>query len=438
MKAGGFMERFNGGPVMQPGTEIPGADFKTMATFDSNLHSSSCKTNLPSMGGSASAVAGTFGKGKVWVFAGHPEYYPVSWPSLAAAFKFATGRDVELRAPQRKMGQLAVGWWASPGMGVEGAALATSLMRGDDCDVVPCSGYEFAREDLRHLDALVVPDTKDSYISKKLVKKGGQIDRLFAFMDRGGKIVSWGEVGKSLGTHANLILAPSAADVPRVLKSIKDAPLFECVPAPLRKVDRPLRIAEYMGFGAAGASSLKLAKIVSLSPECEYTAVDADDVRSGVLKDFDVYIAPGGHAGDQGGAIGPAGLSNIVEFVQGGGGYLGVCAGCYMALTRSETDSPKATRLGFVPYCAQKEPYRGGAELDVRFTDNAAMFGLKPDECRDVHYHGGPVLLPTEGAADSPVKPVATFDCVGVYAYDTDKEPVMTHKPAIVAGPFGD
>ncbi|MCR5414987.1 MAG: hypothetical protein K6F50_09730 [Kiritimatiellae bacterium] len=438
IEAGSYMERFNGGPVMIPGPEIPGADFKTMAEFESNLHSHSCKTNLPSMGGNASAVAGTFGKGKVWVFAGHPEYYPVSWPSLSAAFKFTTGRDVEFRAPQRKIGQLAVGWWCSPGMGVEGANLALSLMRGGDCDLAPCSGYEFDREDLRHYDALVVPDTKDSYIAKNLVKDGGQIGRLFAFMDRGGKIVSWGEVGKTLGSHTNLILASSAAEVPGILKSIKSAPLPKMDKAPLPKVEKPVRVAEYMGFGAAGASSLKLAKLVSLSPGCEYAAVDADDVRSGALKDFDVYIAPGGHAGDQGDALGPEGLTNIAEFVRSGGGYLGACAGCYMALTRSDTDSPKATRLGFVPYCAQKEPYRGGAELDIRSTDHAPLLGLKPDECRAVHYHGGPVLLPAEGAETSPVKTVATFDCVGVYAHDDAKEPVMTHKSAIVAGPFGD
>ncbi len=437
IKSDTYMERFNGGPVMEPGAAIPGADFKTMAEFRCNLHSNSCKTNLPSMGGYASAVAGTFGKGRVWIFAGHPEYYPKTWPSLKAAFRFTTGRDVEFSAPQRRRGQLAVGWWCSPGMGVEGAELARKLVRGEDCDVVPYSFPEIKRMDLRHVDVLVVPDTRDTNVVNKLVRKTTCLGQIHAFMDRGGKVVTWGSVAKSLGSHANLVVADAAASVPDVLRSIKNAPPPSPREGPAPKVANPIRVAEYMGPGAAGAASLRWAKLLSLSPECEYTAIDEKDVRGGALKNFDVYIAPGGNANEHGGAIGSQGLSNVVEFVRGGGGYFGSCAGCYLSMTLSDTDKKKAKRLGLIPYHAQKCPYRGGSELELKFTEHAGMFGLKPGSTRDVRYHGGPVLLPLPSASNSDIRVIATYNCDGVYSYNTRREPTMAGTPAIVAGTFG-
>ena len=204
-------ERFNGGPVMVPTKAVSGANFKVMSRFKSNLHSEEAKPNLPSMGGAASAVAGTFGKGRVWLFSTHPEYYPKTWKYVAGAFKYLTGRDVTLKVPQRKEGQLAVGWWCKPGPGPKAAWIACQLVRDDDLDVVPYSNEEVLRTDLRHVDALVVPDAAETNLVAKL-PGGPMMEKFTAFMDRGGKVYTWGAAAKAFKPHANLVVAAESRE----------------------------------------------------------------------------------------------------------------------------------------------------------------------------------------------------------------------------------
>lgn len=431
------MERFNGGPVMDPITNaVPGADFKVMARFKSNLHSYSSKPNMPSMGGGASSVAGTFGKGRVWLFAGHPEYYPQTWPSVKAAFKFLTGRDIKIDAPQRKRDQLAVGWWCKPGPGPIAAELARELVRSADFDVVPYSNDEILRTDLRHVDALVVPDAADTNVVAKLAG-GAMMAKFTAFMERGGRVVTWGRAASAFKPHANLVVVRRPGNVARKLLELKSAPLPPPRKAPPPKNANAVRTAFYAGPGASGCAAVRWIKMLSLSPDCDFTVVNAEDVRNGALKDVGLYIAPGGMSSTQAQTLKPEGCSNLVEYVRAGGGYFGTCAGCYLAMSLG--DSKKTSgRLGMMPYKAQLSPYRGGCDnLTIKFTDNADMFGLKPGSKREVRYHGGPVPVPCEAIPGADIRVVATFACDGVYSYNTNTAPVMAGYPAVLAGTFG-
>jgi len=428
-------ERFNGGPVMLSSKAVPGADFKVMARFSCNLHSESCKPGLPSMGGAASAVAGTFGKGRVWLFSTHPEYYPKTWKYVEGAFKYLTGRDVKFKVPQRKAGQLAVGWWCKPALGPKAAWIASQLVRDDDLDVVPYSNDEVLRTDLRHVDALVVPDAVDTNIVAKL--PGGEMMKRFtAFMDRGGKVYTWGAAAKAFKPHANLVVASDGADVWTDLKALKLLPPPPPRAAPAPKAEKPVRAAVYFDNGVGGCASIRWVKLLSLSPDCEFKAVSAQDVREGALKEADLYVAPGGMSSTQMQTLQAKGCTNLFEFVRGGGGYFGTCAGCYLAMSLG--DSKKSSgRLGMMPYKAQLSPYRGGAELTIQFTDEAEKFGLKPGEKRVVRYHGGPVPLADKPIPGADVRPIATYACDGVYSFNTNTAPVMAGHPAVLAGTFG-
>lgn len=428
-------ERFNGGPVMVPTKAVPGADFKVMARFSSNLHSESCKPGLPSMGGAASAVAGTFGKGRVWLFSTHPEYYPKTWKYVEGAFKYLTGRDVKFKVPQRREGQLAVGWWCKPGPGPKAAWIACQLVRDDDLDVVPYSNEEVLRTDLRHVDALVVPDAAETNLVSKL--PGDQMmERFVAFMDRGGKVYTWGSAAKVFKPHANLVVAAGGADAWTGLKALKllPPPLPRAAPAP--KAAKPVRTAVYFDSGVGGCASIRWVKLLSLSPDCEFFPVSAEDVRNGALKNADLYVAPGGMSSTQASTLKENGCTNLVEFVRSGGGYFGTCAGCYLAMSRG--DSKKTSgRLGMMPYKAQISPYRGGAELTIKFTEHADLLGLKPGEKRVVRYHGGPVPLEDKPIPGADIRPIATYACDGVYSFNTNAAPVMAGHPAVLAGTFG-
>ena len=437
IKAGTRMERFNGGPVMDPiGKPVPGADFKVMARFKCNLHSYSSKPNMPSMAGGASAVAGTFGKGRVWLFAGHPEYYPKTWPSVKAAFKFVTGRDIRIAVPQRSRGQLAVGWWCKPGPGPLAAELARELVRDADFDVVPYSSDEVLRTDLRHVDALVVPDAADTNVVAKLAGSDMMV-KFTAFMDRGGRVVTWGRVASQFKPHANLVVVGRPGSVARRLRELKSAPAPAPRKAPPPKNANAVRTVLYGDSGASGCAAVRWIKLLSLSPDCDFTVVNAEDVRNGALKDVGLYIAPGGMSSTQAKTLQPKGCSNLVEYVRAGGGYFGTCAGCYLAMSLG--DSKKGSgRLGMMPYKAQISPYRGGCDqLAIKFTDNADMFGLKPNSVRTVRYHGGPVPVPFEAVPGADIRVVATYACDGVYSFNTNTAPVMAGHPAVLAGTFG-
>jgi putative intracellular protease/amidase len=57
----------------------------------------------------------------------------------------------------------------------------------------------------------------------------------------------------------------------------------------------------------------------------------ADDIRSGGLAKLDLLIQPGGSGGGQGRHLGEGGRDAIRDFVQDGGGFIGICAGAYLA-----------------------------------------------------------------------------------------------------------
>ncbi|MCQ2393129.1 MAG: BPL-N domain-containing protein [Kiritimatiellae bacterium] len=445
IKSGLRMERFNGGPVMVPSNPIKGADFKVMAEFHSNLHSFSTKKkfptadgNLPSMAGAASAVAGTFGKGRVWLFAGHPEYYPDTWKSVRDAIRFATGRTVTLQAPQRRRGQLSVGWWCKPGLGAATADVARSLVRDRDFDVTPYSTDEIYRTDLRHEDAIVVPDAADEGVVKKqLGPVSGSMKAFVAFMNRGGTVVTWGAAAKYFKPHKNLRIVEKGTAVAGALRALKQSPRPAPRKGPAPKNKNAVRVAAYYDSGASGFSAVQWIKLLSLSPDCIFQPVDAEDVRKGALANADLYIAPGGSSAEQSATLQPQGRTNLVEFVRNGGTYFGTCAGCYLAHARRPNGNAKYAPLGLVPYRGQRSPYRGGSLLEIRFTDNADLFGFKANTERTVRYHGGPVLEACEMIPGADIKEIATYACEGVYAFNTNSAPTMLGHPAIVAGTFG-
>ena len=59
--------------------------------------------------------------------------------------------------------------------------------------------------------------------------------------------------------------------------------------------------------------------------------LDPIQFTDAVLKDFDVVIVPGGSATSQAKRLGPSGCDALVRFVENGGGYVGVCAGAFLA-----------------------------------------------------------------------------------------------------------
>ena len=79
------------------------------------------------------------------------------------------------------------------------------------------------------------------------------------------------------------------------------------------------------------ATARGLDRVLRGMPATMARRVGAEDIRDGVLKQFDVAIFPGGSGSKQASALNARGRAAVQAFVNRGGGYVGICAGSYLA-----------------------------------------------------------------------------------------------------------
>jgi hypothetical protein len=172
---------------------------------------------------------------------------------------------------------------------------------------------------------------------------------------------------------------------------------------------------------------------------CEATLIKPGDVINGALgkyrKDcrrkrlyYDVLIMPGGSAKQQSRELGAPGRREIVRFVERGGGYVGICAGAFLACAfhapeRSLKLAPLGCLLGDNPKPGFKQRWqRGSGFLRVQLTGEGRRLlwdeGLSWKE-EDIEaqaggpglivsrYNNGPLMM--DDRAGEGVKVLATF-----------------------------
>ena len=204
--------------------------------------------------------------------------------------------------------------------------------------------------------------------------------------------------------------------------------LFSCGhlnQAPQAEEAKKLKVAYYAGAGSQGGGVVLLARLISYSPQVDFTVIDGDDIRAGALDGKDLLVVPGGDSGMQYRHVQEEGAEKIRKFVEGGKSYFGVCAGFHCALNRKE-------RFKLLPYTW----YFGGAgmkaNIAVELTDKAAERLQVPKGRYVVKYSSGPVSKrceqPGEGWAEE----------LAVYKNDM-KWPKITFDgaPAMLYGEYG-
>jgi glutamine amidotransferase-like uncharacterized protein len=192
---------------------------------------------------------------------------------------------------------------------------------------------------------------------------------------------------------------------------------------------RPLKVAVYFGAGA-GAGNSRL--LVTASKRIEGTTVDnlsPEDFATKDLSSYDVVVFAGGSGSGQAKALGEAGRENVKKFVKNGGGYLGICAGAYLAT------SGYPWSLGLFNAKTIQPWARGGGAVALQMTDEGKSLFGKVDAPFPVRYNNGPVIEPDDKKDVPPYK---------VIAYFRDELPKanippgqMPNTPAIVTSEFG-
>jgi glutamine amidotransferase-like uncharacterized protein len=159
----------------------------------------------------------------------------------------------------------------------------------------------------------------------------------------------------------------------------------------------PLRVALYVGSGtspgSAGNYSDSIAAFVAQGVFASLDRLEDADVGARLSPAaFDVVVFPGGSGSGEFMGIGAAGQAAVRAFVAAGKGYLGTCAGGYLALTASCCDvavpgycggavgcANNSHALGLIDYGSAEPWDRGHGYVTMVYSDAAvAMLQLDP------------------------------------------------------------
>ncbi|QDU83077.1 Succinylglutamate desuccinylase / Aspartoacylase family protein [Planctomycetes bacterium Pla163] len=194
-------------------------------------------------------------------------------------------------------------------------------------------------------------------------------------------------------------------------------------------------VALYASAGVGGVGPDRLEELLEAAgPDdgrFEVRRVCASDIRAGVLAEFDVVVFPGGSGSAQANSIGADGRDAVRAFVEGGGGYVGICAGAYLAANNYSWS------LGILDAdVVDREHWaRGEGNVDVELTSRGAS--TLEAESRDLvlRYANGPIFAPARDPNLPDYRVLAWFR--GEVEKAGVPGGVMPNTPAIVSGRFG-
>lgn len=219
-----------------------------------------------------------------------------------------------------------------------------------------------------------------------------------------------------------------------MLVKLRTLVLLLIAAAPACAAAAPIRVAVFEGPGV-GASSKKLVGTLTDSPDgtFEVTRITAEQIKTHGLDETDVLVHPGGSASGQGKALGDAGREAVRRFIRAGGGYLGVCAGAYLATN----DYKWSLSLIDAKVVDRRHWDRGKGRVTLKLSPRGAQFFACEDQELEIHYGQGPLLGRREW--DNPEVP--DYESLAVFASEIAKNGaprgVMPGTSAAVRSEYG-
>ncbi|RCS53884.1 biofilm PGA synthesis protein PgaC [Bremerella cremea] len=183
---------------------------------------------------------------------------------------------------------------------------------------------------------------------------------------------------RAIGTHLILAVALVALAVPAVAHAQKAAPA------------KTIRVAVYDHSNGDSGGWKNLKKILVPETGFETTMVTPQDIRDGVLKDYDVLIMPGGSGSKQSKMLEEKGRENVKNYVKSGGSYVGICAGSYLA------SSHYSWSLGILNAKVWDRSHwnRGTGNVELEFSSSGSEVLKAEKDEMECYYGQGPLLVP--------------------------------------------
>jgi type 1 glutamine amidotransferase len=192
----------------------------------------------------------------------------------------------------------------------------------------------------------------------------------------------------------------------------------------------PVKVAIFQGPGAPESSAQNVVRVVKLIPGATARILNAEEVGSLDLTLFDAVVFPGGSASQQAKAIGEVGRAKVKDYVKKGGGYVGICAGAYLACTNFDWS------LGIMNASTVSRKWmRGSGYVDLEVTHEGRPILGEVNEIFKVRYNNGPIIKPS-ARADLPSYRTLSFFRTEV-AKNGAPEGIMVDSPAQAISTYG-
>lgn len=191
-----------------------------------------------------------------------------------------------------------------------------------------------------------------------------------------------------------------------------------------------LKIAIFDGDGAPMSGIENVCERVKSMPGSSITLVKAAEIAEKGLAGYDVVVFSGGSGGTQAKSLGEVGREKVRHFVKNGGGYVGICAGAYLACSNFSWG------LGILNASTVSSKWmRGSGYMDVEVTvDGAPILGPVEGPFK-VRYNNGPIIKPGDRADLPAYRPLSLFR--SEVANNGTPVGVMVNSPAQAAAAFG-
>ncbi len=205
--------------------------------------------------------------------------------------------------------------------------------------------------------------------------------------------------------------------------------LTTLIPLAATPVPNKIKVALFLDKGARPRTTLGIA--LASAPDMTFTTLDGEELREGDLRGFDVLVVPGGSAQRESMSMKAEGRSEVRRFVNEGGIYMGICAGCYLLTQARSTD------LGLLPVDTVDKPHwaRGHGMLPIELTSlGKEVFGTN-QTFLSIYYHNGPVINASVAIRESNFQPLGYFR--GEFVHRNGIHGLMVNSPAMFFGRFG-
>ena len=191
-----------------------------------------------------------------------------------------------------------------------------------------------------------------------------------------------------------------------------------------------IAVGVYLDKGA-GPSANDLLRALGNFDQVSVTKLTAEQIRSGGLAGLDILMHPGGSGGEQGRNLDGPGREKIRGFVRDGGGFIGICAGAYLATA----DYPWSLNLLDAKVIDTKHWRRGIGTVEIDLTPAGRDLLRTTNQVFPIHYAQGPLLAPANRPEIDDYEEMANFKTE--IAKNGAPEGVMIGTTAIARGRFG-